>query len=177
MKMKIRWWTLVLLAILAPAAAPAAEPAAEHALVRQAFELAGQHLDFSNPVIVGISTGDGVRSIRFLRPTSRFVGEGGRKPVELLLEVRAPEGWKPEVKPTASGENVSLARAAFAAWSHLAASAAAARRAVPDEFEIRPRRSDDGFSVLLQRIPFTPGAHTFVSMTPAYEVTRVMPGA
>lgn len=179
--------TALSVAASAPNTAPASIPKT-HDAVAAAIRLVGERIDFGKAVVVEGRSEEHSVSVAFSSPVSDTIVKDGRKSVKPLATVTfTTDGarvrwlgetfWKAPGKKEADARAV-LAKAVAAAFEHLSSDAyTKGRFAYPASFEANARRTTAGFSVFLQTIPYMPGGHTGVELTPAYTVRSVMPGA
>ncbi len=159
----------------APSEGPEAKLAA-------AIKAARSHVDFSRPaILIARKDAEGTVRVEIHRPTSRLVGEGGRRPSRKVLTVEfagsrysvKPESGEDDVpsQEVAAKETARKAGAAAAAVSHLQA-----KGWLGSEIEVSVAPDGKGYSVLVWRIPYTPGGHSITLVDPDLAVRRVVPG-
>jgi hypothetical protein len=121
---------------------------------------------------------DGSVRVAFSLPVSRLIVSEGRKSTRLEDEtiftarsvsqvrryLRGPED--PPVDPSTSE---ALARAIRTVCGELS-------DADTMEFAVSASEEPDGFSVLVEVIPYTPGGHTFFRLSRDFAIVRVSPG-
>ncbi len=179
--------TALSVAASAPNAVPQTIPKTPDG-VAAAIRLVGERIRFGEAVVV-----EGRREaqsviVDFSSPVSDTIVKDGRKSVKPLATVTfTTDGprvrwlgetfWKAPGKKEAE-ERAALARAVAAAFEHLSSDAhTKGRFTYPTSFEAKVRRTDAGFSVFVQTIPYMPGGHTGVELKPNYVIRGVMPGA
>ncbi|MGH7137857.1 MAG: hypothetical protein ACREHD_19070 [Pirellulales bacterium] len=118
---------------------------------------------------------DGTVKVVFSRPTSDIIEAEGRLPVKPIVAVRFTQMDVPATQPEKMGQAELQERADALAK---AVRAVCSRLAVADkmEFAVRAAKDDGGFSVLVERIPYTPGAHTLYQISSDFEVVNVFSG-
>jgi hypothetical protein len=118
---------------------------------------------------------DGTVKVVFSGPTSDVIAAEGRLPIKPIVAVRFTEMDVPAAQPEKKGQAESQERADALAK---AVRAVCSRLAVADkmEFAVTAGKDDGGFTVLVERIPYTPGAHTLYQISSDFEVVNVFAG-
>jgi hypothetical protein len=118
---------------------------------------------------------DGTVKVVFSRPTSDIIATEGRLPIKPVVEVQFTEKDVPATRPEQKRQAELQQRADALAK---AVRAVCSEVAVGDkvEFAVRASKDEDGFSVLVERIPYTPGAHTLYQVSNRFEIVDVSPG-
>ena len=154
-------------------------PTAEQALVN-AIRLAKDQGIFEKPVIVGVNSDKiGVYSVDFKRPAPNTMVTPGQKKTEPIFTISVASQrstviggpWVIDDKATGP-ETESKALACAVALEHLYATG---MKGTELELDIT-EKENKGFNILVSRIPFTPGGHTFVEISSEYKVLNTMPG-
>lgn len=178
---------LCLLCIMLPCAgeeAPSDAAPGIAAAAARAIEIASQQPIFAKPFIISAAAAPGGVRVSFRVPESNVMVAPGQKKTRELFTVlvresdavvSAPE-WRVAQGEAASGKRQEqLAKAAARATEHLYADGK--RTSLDLELSVRHDDGKGEYSVLVQRIPYTPGAHTLVLLSDSLSVTRVIPGS
>ena len=129
---------------------------------------------FSHPVIVNASSlKDGSVRVGFRRAVSDVVKGNGRKDSQRILHVdfttAGPKVSAPmQIWPKS---DKAACRAAATACSYLSD-----RSQLPNEFEVVVKEGADAVTVSVISIPYRPGRHTTLTVSPEFKVAAVRPG-
>ena len=118
---------------------------------------------------------DGTVKVVFSRPTSDIIAAEGRLPTKRIVEVQFTEEDVPPTQPEHEEKAEARERAdALANAARAVCSKLAARDKM--EFAVSASKNYGGFFVLVESIPYTPGAHRLYKLSKDFQVVREIGG-